>query len=143
LLCSAGSKNLKLSFFTVSLFGIVFLFLLMGNDRPDTDLAHAQAIKQDGTKDSPEQKQPSSGFGSPEQKQSSPGFEDDQSAMCQSATRQAKLIASVVETYSRRLAGCATSNPNFRDDCSMDFRRLANGYSQYQLAVASVRNYCR
>jgi hypothetical protein len=78
-----------------------------------------------------------------EQKKSSSGFEDDQSAVCLSATRQAKMIASIVDSYSRRLAACAVSNPTFRDDCSTDFGRLARGYNQYQLAVSSVRNYCK
>lgn len=80
---------------------------------------------------------------SKEQKRSSSGFEIDQSAMCLSASQQAKLIASIVESYSRRLGACAVSNLSFQDDCSADFARLRQGYSQYQLALVSVRNYCR
>ena len=94
-------------------------------------LSIAQSTKQEVTKDTQEQKKSSS------------GFEDDQSAICLSATRQAKMIASIVDSYSRRLAACAVSNPSFRDDCSADFGRLARGYNQYQVAVSSVRNYCK
>lgn len=78
-----------------------------------------------------------------EQKRSSSGFESGQSAMCLSATQQAKLAASIVESYSRRLGICAASNLSFQDDCSADFTRLRQSYNQYQLALASVRNYCR
>jgi hypothetical protein len=91
----------------------------------------AQSTKQEATKDNQEQKKSSS------------GFEDDQNTVCLSATRQAKMIASIVDSYSRRLAACAVSNPTFRDDCSTDFARLTRGYNQYQLAVSSVRNYCK
>jgi hypothetical protein len=94
-------------------------------------LGMAQSTKQEATKDNQEQKR------------SSFGFEDDQSAICMSATRQAKMIASIVDSYSRRLAACALSNPSFRDDCSADFGRLARGYNEYQVAVSSVRNYCK
>jgi len=79
-----------------------------------------------------------------DQKKPSPGFEDDdQSAMCLSATRQAKVVASIVESYSRRLGACATSNPNFRNDCSVEFRAVVQSYNQFQLAVSSRRNYCK
>jgi hypothetical protein len=94
-------------------------------------IAGAQSTKQEPMKEGQEQKRPSS------------GFEDDQSAICLSATQQAKMIASMVDSYSRRLATCALSNPSFRDDCSADFGRLARGYNQYQVAVSSVRNYCK
>ena len=49
---------------------------------------------------------------------------------------------SIVESYSRRFGACATSNPNFRDDCSVDFGQVIKGYNQYRFAVASVRNHC-
>ncbi len=114
----------------ISQIGIVVLVFLAANHCLDNHLAFAQTSQQDQTKDSKEQKRKSS------------GFEDDQSAMCLSATRQAKLIASYVEGFSRRLGACATSNPNFRDDCSVEFARLAKGYNEYQLAISSVRNYC-
>ena len=94
-------------------------------------LGMAQSTKQEATKDNQEQKK--SYF----------GFEEDQSVICLSATRQAKMIASIVDSYSRRLAACALSNPSFRDDCSADFGRLARGYNEYQVAVSSVRNYCK
>ena len=93
-------------------------------------IAMAQT-KQKGTKDNQEQKKSSS------------GFEDDQSPICLSATQQAKMIASIVDTYSRRLAVCGVSNPSFHDDCSANFTRLARGYNEYQVAVSSVRNYCK
>ena len=112
---------------SISRIGIIVLVLLAVNHRL---VALAQTSKQDQTKDSKEKKRNSS------------GFEDDQSAMCLSATRQAKLMASYVEGFSRRLGACATSNPNFRDDCSVEFARLTKGYNEYQLAISSVRNYC-
>jgi hypothetical protein len=116
----------------VCLCGIILLFLSAVTHRPEGGFALAQATRPDSTKEPQDQKKPSS------------GFEDDQgSAMCLSAMRQAKLIASIVENYSRRLGACTISNPNFRDDCSGDFERLARGYNQYQFAVSSVRNYCR
>ena len=99
--------------------------------RLETEIAFAQPSWQDSSK------------GAPEQKKTSPGFEDDQSSMCLSATQQAKLIASIVEAYSRRLAACAVSNPSFRDDCSADFTRVVKSYNEYQFAISSVRNYCR
>ena len=113
--------------------GILFAVLLTGLVLFTAlePLAMAQSTKQEATKDNQEQKK------------SSFGFEDDQSAICVSATRQAKMIASIVDTYSRRLSACALSNPSFRDDCSADFTRLARGYNEYQVAVSSVRNYCK
>jgi hypothetical protein len=109
---------------TILVTGFVFFSIL-------ESLGTAQSTKQEVTKDNQEQKRSSS------------GFEDDQSAICLSATRQAKMIASIVDSYSRRLAACALSNPSFRDDCSADFGRLARGYNEYQVAVSSVRNYCK
>jgi hypothetical protein len=123
---------LKTIWSIVSLSGIIVLFLSAVIHRPKDEFALAQATRPDSTKENQDQKK------------TSPGFEDDQgSAMCVSATGQAKLIASIVETYSRRLSACVISNPNFRDDCSGDFGRLVKGYNQYQFAVSSVRNYCR
>ena len=115
---------MKQIFSTVLLTAFVFF-------TPFEPAGTAQSTKQENTKDNQEQKK------------SSYGFEDDQSAICLSATRQAKMIASIVDTYSRRLAACAVSNPSFRDDCSADFTRLARGYNEYQVAVSSVRNYCK
>ena len=68
--------------------------------------------------------------------------EEYQSAACLSALQQAKLVASILETYSRRLTSCAASL-NVRDDCSTDFGRVRRIYSQYELAVSSVRNSCK
>lgn len=94
-------------------------------------VALAQDLRPDKTKESKDQKKPSS------------GFEDDQSAMCLSATQQAKLVAAVVESYSRRLGACVTSNPNFRDDCYVEFGRVVKSYNQYQTTVSTLRNYCK
>lgn len=91
----------------------------------------AQGGNPESTKETKEQERPSS------------GFEDNQSATCLSATQQVKLIASIVESYARRLGACVASNRGFQDDCSADFARLRQSYGQYQLALASVRNYCR
>ena len=112
----------------VCLSGIIALFLLAAQQ---TESVLAQDKRQDTKKETQEQKNPSY------------GFENDQSGMCLSAIAQAKLVASIVESYSRRFGACATSNPNFRDDCSVDFGRVAKSYNQYQFAVASVRNHCR
>ena len=111
----------------VCISGVIALFLLAA---PQTERVLAQTKKQDTTKETQEQKKPSSGF-----------EDDDQSGMCLSAIAQAKLVASIVESYSRRFGACATSNPNFRDDCSVDFGRVIKSYNQYQFAVASVRNH--
>jgi hypothetical protein len=121
-------KDKSSGFFFVGL--ILLIFMIFG--RIERELAFAQSTKQEGTKDNQEQKKPSFGF-----------QEDDQNEMCLSATRQAKQLASLVDSYSRRLAVCATSNPNFRDDCFVDFGRLARSYNQYQVAISSVRNYCK
>ena len=115
---------MKGNLFMVLLTGFIFFATL-------EPIGMAQSTKQEATKDNQDQKK------------SSFDFEDDQSAVCLSATRQAKMIASIVDSYSRRLAACALSNPSFRDDCSADFGRLARGYNEYQVAVSSVRNYCR
>ncbi len=68
--------------------------------------------------------------------------EEYQSAACLSDLQQAKLVASILETNSRRLNSCAASL-NFRDNCSTDFGGVRRAYSQYELAVSSVRNYCK
>jgi len=125
-------SNLRTSRAIVCLCGIIVLFVSAVPYPPQRKLVLAQATGQDTTKEAQEQKKPS------------PGFEDDdQSAMCLSATRQAKLVAAIVESYSRRLGACATSNPNFRNDCSVEFRAIVQSYNQYQLAVSSLRNYCK
>jgi hypothetical protein len=121
--------KLKSIYSIVCISGVIALFLLAA---PQTERVLAQTKKQDTTKETQEQKKPSSGF-----------EDDDQSGMCLSAIAQAKLVASIVESYSRRFGACATSNPNFRDDCSVDFGRVIKSYNQYQFAVASVRNHCR
>ena len=115
----------------VCLYVIIVLFVLTVSYRAEPKLVFAQGTEEK-TKETQDQKKPS------------PGFEDDdQSAMCLSATRQAKVVASIVESYSRRLGACATSNPNFRNDCSVEFRAVVQSYNQFQLAVSSRRNYCK
>ena len=100
------------------------------------DLVFAQGSAKD-------EKKPSAGFeetAPKNEKKLSPGFEQDQSGLCLSATGNAKLLASIVENYSRRLGACSTSN--LRNDCSAEFRGVVQSYNQYQLAVSKVRNYC-
>ena len=100
------------------------------------DLVFAQGSAKD-------EKKPSAGFeeiAPKNEKKPSPGFEQDQSGLCLSATGNAKLLASIVENYSRRLGACSTSN--LRNDCSAEFRGVVQSYNQYQLAVSKVRNYC-
>jgi hypothetical protein len=80
---------------------------------------------------------------SQDEKKNLPSFEDDQSAICLSYRRQAKVLAAAVETYSRRLGACTTSSTDFATDCSADFARVRQSYSQYEIAIGSVRSYCR
>jgi hypothetical protein len=121
---------LKIICAIVGLFGIIGLLVLALASYSQANLSFAQSMTQDTTKETKDLKRPS------------PGFEDDQSAMCLSATRQAKLLASIVESSSRRLGACSTSNPNFRQDCSAEFRGVVQSFNQYQIAISSVRNYC-
>ena len=114
--------------FIACLCGVIGLSAFALMYRP---LVFAQGITQDPTKETPELK-----------KKPSPGFEDDQNPQCITATQEAKLVASIVESYSRRLGTCSISNPNFRNDCSLEFRRVVQSYNQYQLAVSRVRNHC-
>jgi len=54
---------------------------------------------------------PSAGFeqtAPKDEKKPSSGFEQDQSTLCLSATNNVKLVASIVEQYSRRLGACFT-----------------------------------
>jgi hypothetical protein len=88
---------------TILVTGFVFFSIL-------ESLGMAQSTKQEVTKDNQEQKRSSS------------GFEDDQSAICLSATRQAKMIASPVPfptrvfgtTVPRILAGWQEVTTNIR-----------------------------
>ena len=64
-------------------------------------------------------------------------------AMCISAKRQAGNLAALVTTYSRRLGACSMSDATFRNDCSAEFRAVVLGYNQYQIALSSVRQYCK
>src|SRR5919109_2231088 len=81
--------------------------------QPEGRLLFAQAVKQETKKETQEQKKDRPQFDD----------QDDQSAVCQSAMQRAKLVASILETYSRRLSLCATSL-NFHDDCSTHFALL-------------------
>jgi len=122
---------LKTSCSIICLCGIIGLLILAVTEPPQGEIVFAQGLGKDATKATKEPKTPS------------PRFEDEQSAMCLSSQRQAKQIASIVDAYARRLGACATSNPNFRADCNIDLRRVIASYNQYELAVSSVRNYCK
>jgi hypothetical protein len=112
---------------------IFTIFVLAITGIPQRGIVFAQGFGEETKKDSKDPKKTSPGF----------GFEEDDKSMCLSAERQAKQAASIVEAYARRLSACATSNPSFRADCSIDFRRLVSSYNQYELSVSSVRNYCK
>jgi uncharacterized protein YfbU (UPF0304 family) len=122
---------LKTSWSIICLCAIIGLLILPVTEPPPGEIVFAQGVGQDATKAT---KEPKTTF---------PGFDDEQNAMCLSYQRQAKQVASIVDAYSRRLGACATSNPNFRADCNIDFRRMVASYNQYELAVSSVRSYCK
>ena len=69
--------------------------------------------------------------------------EDAGGAMCMSAKREARNLGALVTSYSRRLGACSMSDTTFRNDCSTEFRVLVVGYNRYQLALSSVREYCK
>jgi hypothetical protein len=125
--------KLKIIGSILCLCGIFVLFILTATGLLQSEMVLAQGFGEDTKKETKDPKKNSPGF----------EFEDEKSAMCLSAERQSKQVASIVEAYARRLGACATSSPNFRADCSIDFRRLVSSYSQYELAVSSVRNYCK
>ena len=115
---------------------IFFLLSVLASPYLQRDLVFAQGRAKD-------EKKPSAGFeetAPKDEKKPSSGFEQDQSGLCLSATSNAKLVASIVEHYSRRLGACSTSN--IRNDCSTEFRSVVQSYNQYQLAISKVRNYC-
>jgi hypothetical protein len=123
---------LKTSCSIICLCGIIGLLILAVTEPPRGEIVFAQGLGKDATK------------ATKEPKTTSPGFEEEQqNAMCLSVQRQAKQIASIVDAYARRLGTCATSNPNFRADCNIDLRRVIASYNQYELAVSSVRSYCK
>jgi len=122
---------LKTSCSIICLCGIIGLLILAVTEPPQGKIVFAQGPGQDATKAT---KEPQTTF---------PRLEDEPNAMCLSVQRQAKQSASIVEAYARRLGACATSNPNFRADCNIDLRRVIASYNQYELAVSSVRSYCK
>lgn len=67
---------------------------------------------------------------------------NDKSSDCQDALSRAESSASELADYARRLRSCAESQ-NYSDDCSSEFRRVKNSYSDYESAVSSVGSYCR
>lgn len=67
---------------------------------------------------------------------------NDKSPDCQDAISRAESSASELADYARRLRNCAESQ-DYNDDCSSEFRRVKNSYSDYGSAVSSVGSYCR
>ena len=67
---------------------------------------------------------------------------NDKSPDCQDARSRAESSASELADYARRLRDCAESQ-DYNDDCSSEFRRVKNSYSDYESAVSSVGSYCR
>lgn len=63
------------------------------------------------------------------------------SAECRDATSQAESAASELADYARRLRNCAEAR-DFQDDCSTEFRRVRNAYSDYEDAVSTVASNC-
>jgi hypothetical protein len=64
-----------------------------------------------------------------------------QSSDCRDARSRAESAASELADYARRLQGCAEGQ-DFTDDCSSEFRRVRNAYSDYESAVSEVSSYC-
>lgn len=69
-------------------------------------------------------------------------YGNDKSSDCRDHLSRAESAASELADYARRLRNCAESQ-NYNDDCSSEFRRVKNAYSDYESAVSSVGSYCR
>lgn len=67
---------------------------------------------------------------------------EGKSPQCEDARSKAKGAASELADYSRRLRSCA-ENEDFADDCSSEYRRVKNSYSDYESAVSEVGSNCR
>jgi len=63
------------------------------------------------------------------------------SSDCRDAEDRAESAASDLSDYARRLRNCAESR-DFNDDCSSEFRRVKNAYSDYEDAVSAFNSYC-
>ncbi len=63
------------------------------------------------------------------------------SAECRDSHSRAEGAASELADYSRKLRNCAEAQ-DFGDDCSTEFRRVKNAYSDYEDAVSSVSSNC-
>jgi hypothetical protein len=67
--------------------------------------------------------------------------ESGRSSDCRDARSRAESAASELAGYARRLQRCAEGQ-DFTDDCSSEFRRVKNAYSDYESAVSEVSSYC-
>lgn len=63
------------------------------------------------------------------------------SSDCRDAEERAESAASDLSDYARRLRNCAEAQ-DFNDDCSSEFRRVKNAYSDYEDAVSAFNSYC-
>lgn len=66
---------------------------------------------------------------------------DGKSSECKDALSRAESAASELADYARKLRNCAESQ-DYTDDCSSEFRRVKNAYSDYEDAISSVNSYC-
>lgn len=64
-----------------------------------------------------------------------------ESSNCREAKEQAGAAASELADYSRRLRNCAEAQV-YSDDCSSEFRRVRNSFSEYESAVSYVGSVC-
>lgn len=67
---------------------------------------------------------------------------EGKSPNCEDSRSKAKRAASELADYSRRLRSCA-ENEDFSDDCSTEYRRVKNSYSDYESAASEVASNCR
>jgi hypothetical protein len=64
------------------------------------------------------------------------------SSECRDAADRTGSAAFELSDYARRLINCAEAQ-DFTDDCSREFRRVRNAYSDYEDAVSAFNSYCR
>lgn len=67
--------------------------------------------------------------------------DNGKSSDCRDAEERAESAASDLSDYARRLRNCAEAQ-DFNDDCSSEFRRVKNAYSDYEDAVSAFNSYC-
>jgi hypothetical protein len=67
--------------------------------------------------------------------------DDGKTSECKDARDRAATAAVELADRSRKLRSCAEAE-DYSEDCSTEFRRVKNVYSDYEDAVSTVRSYC-